>query len=128
MGPYSNQYQDAKPQSGTPRVLQSHKSGLKGHECSLHLQNQDRDPKFITWVYQRPVQPYSTNTNTTELHPSQSQLNSNQPNPSQINPTYPNSNQINSTYLTQPNSTYLNSNQLNLTQPNQSLSIPTQNA
>merc|ERR1712081_101066 len=98
MGPYSNQYQDAKPQSGTPRVLQSHKSGLKGHECSLHLQNQDRDPKFITWVYQRPVQPYSTNTNTTELHPNQSQLNSNQPNPSQINPT----------------------------QPNQSLSIPTQ--
>ena len=53
--PYPNQYQDAKPQSGTSSVLQSPKSGLKGHGCSLHLQNQDREPKFGTWVYQRPV-------------------------------------------------------------------------
>ena len=106
--PYPNQDQDAKPQSGTSSVLQSPKwrhkghgcslhlqnqdkelkfwskvdqgqltrstsrskyptpvrnlqcplwlqSGLKGHECSLHFQNQDRDPKFETWVYQRPV-------------------------------------------------------------------------
>ena len=52
---YPNQYQDAKPQSGTPSVLQSPKSGLKGHGCSLHLQNQDREPKFGSWVYQRPV-------------------------------------------------------------------------
>ena len=37
--PYPNQYQDAKPQSGTSSVLQSPKWGLKGHGCSLHLQN-----------------------------------------------------------------------------------------
>merc|ERR1711954_279694 len=49
------QYQDAKPQSGTSSILQSPKSGLKGHGCSLHLRNQDREPKFGIWVYQRPV-------------------------------------------------------------------------
>ena len=27
------------------------KSGLQGHRWSLHLQNQDREPKFWTWVY-----------------------------------------------------------------------------
>merc|ERR1711954_400695 len=27
----------------------------EGHGCSLHLQNQDREPKFGSWVYQRPV-------------------------------------------------------------------------
>merc|ERR1711954_276208 len=53
--PYPNQYQDAKPQSRTSRVLQSPKSGLKGHGCSLHLQNQDREPKFGIWLSQRPV-------------------------------------------------------------------------
>ena len=53
--PYPNQYQDAKPQSGTSSVLQSPKWGLKGHGCSLHLQNQDREPKFGSWVYQRPL-------------------------------------------------------------------------
>ena len=37
--PYSSQDQDAKPQSGTSSILQSPKSGLKGHGCSLHLQN-----------------------------------------------------------------------------------------
>ena len=52
---YPNQYQDAKPQSGTSSILQSPKSGLKGHGCSKHLQNQDREPKFGIWVYQRPV-------------------------------------------------------------------------
>merc|ERR1711942_556878 len=50
-----NQYQDAKPQSGTSSILQSPRSGLKGHGCSLHLQNQDREPKFGICVYQRPV-------------------------------------------------------------------------
>ena len=49
------QDQDDKPQSWTYRVLQSPKSGLKGHRCSLHLQNQDRETKFGTWVYQRPM-------------------------------------------------------------------------
>merc|ERR1711954_23509 len=53
--PYPNQYQDAKPRSGTSSILQSPKSGPKGHGCSLHLQNQDREPKFRIWVYQRPV-------------------------------------------------------------------------
>ena len=53
--PYPNQDQDAKPQSGTSSILQSPKWGLKGHGCSLHLQNQDREPKFGSWVCQRPV-------------------------------------------------------------------------
>ena len=53
--PYPNQYQDAKPRSGTSSALRSPKFGLKGHGCSLHLQNQDREPKFRIWVYQRPV-------------------------------------------------------------------------
>ena len=44
--PYLNQDQDAKPQSGTSRILQSPKWGLKEHGCSLHLQNQDSEPKF----------------------------------------------------------------------------------
>ena len=43
---YPNQDQDAKPQSGTSSILQSPKGGLKGHGCSLHLQNQDREPIF----------------------------------------------------------------------------------
>ena len=47
---YPNQDQDSKPQSGTSSILQSPKSGLKGHGCSLHLQNQDREPKFGIWV------------------------------------------------------------------------------
>ena len=56
--PYPYQYMDAKPQSGTSSILQSPRSGLKGHGCSLHLQNQDREPKFGSWVYQRPVTKY----------------------------------------------------------------------
>ena len=54
-GPYPNKDENVKPQSGTSSILQSPKPGLKGHGCSLHLQNQDREPKFKTWVYQRPV-------------------------------------------------------------------------
>ena len=53
--PYPNKDQDAKPQSGTSSILKSPKWGLKGHGCSLHLQNQDRKPKFESWVYRRPV-------------------------------------------------------------------------
>ena len=49
--PYSNQYQDAKPQPGTSSIPQSPKWGLKGHGCSLHLQNQEREPKFGSWIY-----------------------------------------------------------------------------
>ena len=51
--PYPNQDQDAKPQSGTSSILQSPKWGLKGHGCSLNLQNQDREQRFRTWAYQR---------------------------------------------------------------------------
>ena len=54
-GPYPNPDQDAKFQSGTSSIIQSPKSGLKDHECSLHLQNQGREPKFGLWVFQRPV-------------------------------------------------------------------------
>ena len=53
--PYQNQYQDAKPQSGASSVLVSPNWGVKGHGFSLHLWNQDRGPKFGSWVYQRPV-------------------------------------------------------------------------
>ena len=40
--PYPYQDQDTKPQSRTSSLLQSPKLGLKGHGCSLYLQNQDR--------------------------------------------------------------------------------------
>ena len=50
-----DQDQDARPQSGASSILQSTKLGLKGHRCSLHLQNQDRELKFGLWVNQRPV-------------------------------------------------------------------------
>ena len=50
---YPNQDQDAKPLSGTYSILQSPKWGLKGHGCSLHLQNQDREPKFGSSMCQR---------------------------------------------------------------------------
>ena len=53
--PYSNQGQDVKLQSRTSGILQSPKSGLKGHACSLHLQNQNKKHKFGAWEYQRPV-------------------------------------------------------------------------
>ena len=44
--PYPNQDQDAKSQSGTSHILQSPHSGLKGHGCSWHLQNKDRQHKI----------------------------------------------------------------------------------
>ena len=53
--PYPNPNQNAKPQPWTSSVLQSPKWGLEGHGCSLHLKNQDREPKFGSLVYQRPV-------------------------------------------------------------------------
>ena len=45
-GPYQNQEQDAKYQSGTSIIPQSPTPGLKGHGYLLHLQNQDRELKF----------------------------------------------------------------------------------
>ena len=44
--PYPNQNKDAKPKSGTSSIIQSLKGELRGHGCSLHVQNQDREPKF----------------------------------------------------------------------------------
>ena len=44
-GPYQNQDQDAKFQPGTSSILQSLRSGLKEHGCSLHFQNTDEEPK-----------------------------------------------------------------------------------
>ena len=58
--PYPNQDKDAKAQSGTSSVLQNPKGGLKGHGCSLHLQNQDREAKFGSWVYQRQMTIYKS--------------------------------------------------------------------
>ena len=59
-GPYPNQDQDAKLQSGTSSILQISKWGHRGHWCSLHLQNQDRELKFGSWVYQRQVTIYKS--------------------------------------------------------------------
>ena len=53
--PYPNKDQDDRPQWGTSSILQSPISGFKGHRSSLRLQNQDRKPKFGTWVYKRPM-------------------------------------------------------------------------
>ena len=52
---YPNQNQDPKDKPGTSSLLQSPKWGLKGHGCSLHLQNQFKETIFGTWVYPRPV-------------------------------------------------------------------------
>ena len=57
---YPNQDQDAKTQKRMSSVLQSPKSGHKGHGCSLQLPNQDREKKFGSWVYQRPVTIFNT--------------------------------------------------------------------
>ena len=53
--PYQNQDREAKSQPGTSIILQSLISEFKEHGLSLHLQNQIREPKLGTWVYQRPV-------------------------------------------------------------------------
>ena len=53
--PYPNQDQDVKLQSETSSVLHSLKWGLKGDRSSLHLQKQDKELQFRSWVYQRTV-------------------------------------------------------------------------
>ena len=53
--PYLNQDQDDKSQSETSSILQSPKWGIKGHGCSLHLQNQDRESKLGSWLTHRLV-------------------------------------------------------------------------
>ena len=40
--PYPNQDQDTKLQSGTSSILQSPKSGLRGHGCTMNLQTENR--------------------------------------------------------------------------------------
>ena len=52
---YQNQDQDSKPQSWTSSILQSPKWGHRGHGCSLHPKNHDREPKYQSWLYQRPM-------------------------------------------------------------------------
>ena len=37
------------------QIPQKPKSGLKGHGCSLHLENIDREPNFGAYEYQRQV-------------------------------------------------------------------------
>ena len=49
--PYSNQDPDANPHSETSSVRQSPGAGLKGHGCYFHLQNQDTQPIFVSWMY-----------------------------------------------------------------------------
>ena len=44
-----------KPSQEPPASSNAPTSGLRGYGCSLHLQNQDREPKLKTRVYQRPV-------------------------------------------------------------------------
>ena len=44
--PFPNQDRDANPQSGSSSILQSLKSWLKGHVCSLQLQNKDKKPNL----------------------------------------------------------------------------------
>ena len=53
--PYTNQYHDAKTQSGASSIRHSPLFVLKGNGCSLHLQIQDREQKIRPGVYQRPV-------------------------------------------------------------------------
>ena len=48
--PYLIKIEMQNPSQAPPSsILQSPKWGLKEHECSLHFQNQDREPKFGTW-------------------------------------------------------------------------------
>ena len=42
--PYGNNDQDVKPQSETSSILQSPKSGLKGHWCSLPFKIKNKTP------------------------------------------------------------------------------------
>ena len=40
---------------GTSTILKSPKYGSRGHGCSLHLQNRDKEQKFGSWVYKISV-------------------------------------------------------------------------
>ena len=43
------------PNQEPPASSKALNEDLKGHGCSLHLQNEDREPICRIWVYQRPV-------------------------------------------------------------------------
>ena len=64
--PYPTKDPDAKPQSGTSSILQIPKWRLKGHGCSLHLQNQDREPKLGSSLY--PANSLSGTSSSLQSH------------------------------------------------------------
>ena len=70
---YPNKDQDVKPQSGTSCVLQSPKSGIKGHRCSFHLQIkieiQNSDYGYINdqWPYTNQDQDAKTQSGTSSI-------------------------------------------------------------
>ena len=73
--PYLNQYQDAKPQSGTSSILQSPKSGLKGHGCSLQIKtespNSDHQCTKNQWLYpneDEDAKPQSSTSSLIKIH------------------------------------------------------------
>merc|ERR1712081_127224 len=43
------------PSQEPPASSEAPNEDFKGHGCSLHPQNQEREPKFGSWVYQRAV-------------------------------------------------------------------------
>merc|ERR1712081_67188 len=43
------------PSQQSPAPSKAPTQDIKGYGCSLHLQNQDREPKFGPWVCQRTV-------------------------------------------------------------------------
>ena len=65
---FPTQNHDPKPQSGTSIILQSPKSRLKGHGCSLHLQNHNKEPKCGSWMYQGSVTRSRCRTPVRNLH------------------------------------------------------------
>ena len=77
--PYPNQDHDKRPQSEASNILQGLKLWGREHGCSLNPQNQNREPIFVTLVYQRPVtisksRSRSLNPVSSIHHPSKPQI------------------------------------------------------
>ena len=77
--PYPNQDHDKRPQSEASNILQGLKLWVREHGCSLNPQNQNREPIFVTLVYQRPVtisksRSRSLNPVSSIHHPSKPQI------------------------------------------------------
>ena len=74
---YENKGQDAKPQSGTSNILQSPKSGLKGHGYSLHpyikIERKNMEPECTRdqWSYPNQDQDTSPESGTSSVLQSQ---------------------------------------------------------